>query len=270
MTGGERTPPARRHPGGDGVVGLVFQREEFLERLSNGTADKPELIDEIGASRSTVDRALKQLQLEGLVEKRSGRYGLTLYGRLTLRAYRRVLRETETMRRSKDALRLLPPSAELDPAFFRRGMVLSDGNGETSPAAFIRELLEGAETFRTVTKSPHFELISLAHRRVVEEDMRFELVHSADSVERLNLHYPDVVESALASGNLEMYSLDDVPPFGLLKAARPTGETVVLVLYGPGGAADTVIVNETGLASLRFDEVFRECKAEATKVGLEG
>lgn len=254
--------------GGD-VVRLVFQREEFLERLSDGTADKPELIEAIGVSRSTVDRALKQLQLEGLVERRSGRYGLTLYGRLASRSYRRLVQETETMRRSRGALRRLPPSTELDPVFFGRGTMLSESQGETNPAAFIRELLGQAETFWTVTKSPHFELITLAHRRVVEEDMQFELVHSTDSVERLKLHYPDIVESALGSGNLKLYSLDDIPPFGLIKAARPAGETVLLVLYGPGGAAESVIVNETSLASFRFDEVFRECKADASRVGVD-
>lgn len=251
------------------VVGPLFRREAFLSRLSESPAEKPELIDDLDVSRSTVDRAIKELRTEGLVERREGGFDLTHYGDISLRCYEQFVRGVRTVRRSRESLKHLPPSIEIHPAFFRDGTIVSAREeDEREPAAFLRGLLEDAEELWTVTASPHFELISLAHRQVVEEGMRFNLIHSIDTVERLKLHYPDVLESALRSGNLDLYSSDAVPPFGLMKAATDE-ETVVLVLYGGQGEAETVVVTETCAASNRFDEVFRARRRESSPIELD-
>jgi len=264
--GGGEPPPGES---GADAAGLLFRRETFLDRLAEGPIEKPALVSDLDVSRSTVDRAIKELRIEGLVERRDDGFALTHYGEVSFRCYRQFVRGVHTVRRSRESLQHLPPSIDLPPAFFRGGTILSARDGdEHKPTAFLRDLLADADELWTVTESPHFELISLAHRRVVEEGMRFNLIHSPDTVERLRIHYPDVLESTLRSGYLDLYMSEDVPPFGLIKAIAER-ETVVLVLYGQKGEAETVVITETCTASTRFDEFFRKQRSKSSKIELD-
>lgn len=266
---GSGEPPPSVDESAADAVRLLFRREAFLTRLTEAPAEKPELIDDLDVSRSTVDRAVKELRTEGLVERRDAGFTLTHYGEISLRCYKQFVRGVRTVRRSRASLEQLPPSIDIPPAFFRDGMVLSAREeDDREPGEFLHVLFEEADELWTVTDSPHFEFVSLVHRRVVTEGLRFNLIHSIDMVERLKLHYPDRLESTLRSGNLDLYASDAVPPFGLIKAPGEE-DTVVLILYGEKGEIETVVVTETCAASARFDEVFRALRRESSTVELD-
>lgn len=265
---GSGGPRPTRGSGGD-AVDLLVRREPFLDRLAEAPAEKPALVNDLDVSRSTVDRAIRELRVEGLVERQDDGFALTHYGGVSFRCFRQFVRGVDTVRRSRESLQHLPPSVDLPPAFFRDGTILSArGGDERKPAAFLRDLLANADELWTVTESPHFELISLAQQRVIEEEMRFNLIHSLDTVERLRIHYPDVLESTLRSGYLDLYASEEVPPFGLIKATAEQ-ETVVLVLYGQKGETETVVITETCAAATRFDEFFREQRSDASRIELD-
>lgn len=63
-------------------VDLVADRYEFLTELAEEPARKPEIVDRTDTSRSTVDRAIRELTEADLVERTEGRYVTTTFGRL--------------------------------------------------------------------------------------------------------------------------------------------------------------------------------------------
>jgi hypothetical protein len=85
--------------------------------------------------------------------------------------------------------------------------------------------------------------------------MEFNLIYATDTIDRLQTHYPDIVESALESGNLKLYSLEEPPSSGM-KASRPEGDTLVLVFYSGQSGATMLVANKTVGAVARFDETF--------------
>ncbi len=64
----------------------LFQRQELLEALVGASSTKPELVDRIGVSRSTIDRGISDLVKRDCVEKVDSRFQLTETGRLALEA----------------------------------------------------------------------------------------------------------------------------------------------------------------------------------------
>lgn len=63
---------------------LVFDRLDFLQSLDDDCLDKRELADTLGYSRSTVDRAIRDLRTFGLVLESSCGYATSLKGRYLL------------------------------------------------------------------------------------------------------------------------------------------------------------------------------------------
>ncbi|WP_157532956.1 P-loop NTPase, partial [Haloferax profundi] len=63
---------------------LVFDRFDFLRALDDDSLDKRDLADHLGYSRSTVDRAIRDLTASGLVVERQGSFSTSLKGRYVL------------------------------------------------------------------------------------------------------------------------------------------------------------------------------------------
>ncbi|OYR82810.1 hypothetical protein DJ72_08580, partial [Halorubrum distributum] len=73
------------------LVGVVERRLDFLERLTAGPLRKHELVDAPGHSRSTVNRAIDELEAAGLVAGETDGYRTTRSGRLLAGEYREFL-----------------------------------------------------------------------------------------------------------------------------------------------------------------------------------
>ncbi|WP_096393595.1 tetratricopeptide repeat protein [Halorubrum trapanicum] len=101
------------------LVGVVERRLDFLERLTAGPLRKHELVDALGHSRSTVNRAIDELEAAGLVTGETDGYRTTLSGRLLAGEYREFLTVADDLAAAGDVLDPLGPDADVDPAILR-------------------------------------------------------------------------------------------------------------------------------------------------------
>ena len=69
------------------IVDVLSHREDLVRCLLNRPKSKQELVEELDISRSTVDRATRELESLDLTECSENGYELTLYGRLTTESY---------------------------------------------------------------------------------------------------------------------------------------------------------------------------------------
>lgn len=69
------------------IIEIVQKRTGFFELLSEGINDKRNIEEELGVSRSTVNRTLSELDQLGMVEADNGDLDLTLYGELSYQQY---------------------------------------------------------------------------------------------------------------------------------------------------------------------------------------
>lgn len=87
---------------------VIARRLEFVAALSDGPCQRPELVEELDHSRSTVDRAIAELESAGYVERVTGGYAATGTGRLAAREHRAHLARQESIRSAHPVLAALP------------------------------------------------------------------------------------------------------------------------------------------------------------------
>lgn len=76
--------------GQDPLLELTHKRGYILRAISTDGAEKRDLADELSDSRPTIDRAIRELEADGLVVRVEGKCQLTLLGRLLYERYRDV------------------------------------------------------------------------------------------------------------------------------------------------------------------------------------
>ncbi|MGM0446701.1 MAG: MarR family transcriptional regulator [Methanobacteriota archaeon] len=101
------------------LVGVVERRLDFLERLAAEPLRKHELVDALGHSRSTVNRAIDEMEAAGLVAGETDGYRTTLSGRLLANGYREFLTAADDLAAAGDVLDPLGADADVDPAALR-------------------------------------------------------------------------------------------------------------------------------------------------------
>ncbi|KAB1187215.1 MULTISPECIES: tetratricopeptide repeat protein [Haloferax] len=232
---------------------LVLDRSDFLRTLDGNTLDKRELADQLTYSRSTVDRAVRDLKTSGLVVGRDGGFTLSLKGRYLLTLF--------------DSLREdFGDVLELDP-------VLVEEPGDYPLPV---DALVGADVQFTTGTSPHRPVDLLGERLATTSHGTFVFarVPSRTLVERLtqwiaNGHscrlitsesvvtaiwreFPVFLETIHDSPDCTV-RIGDVSPFSFSYTVGDDGPNLTIVNYDDSGHIQCVVQNtsESGIAWAR-------------------
>jgi DNA-binding MarR family transcriptional regulator len=216
----------------DEVVETVFRRAPVLARLVDGAADKPTLVADLDVSRSTVDRAVRELSVHGLVERRGGRVGVTLAGRLAHEAFETYRSRTGDVLVARSLLSHLEPDSEVDERVLEGATVLKmnpAGPGEptdqtaefTEDVGRLRALVQG------ITNSDGVEAVRDA---VVEEGMVYEPVYGPGIAEFVRDHQLEPVREMAATGRFRAFETGPMP-FGLYLADGDDDVSVSIVVH---------------------------------------
>lgn len=224
----------------EGIIETVSRRVDLLGALRSGPRAKRALVSELSISRSTVDRAVRELESAGLVTRESGTVGLTFAGRLTLSAYEEFYESVAGLRRGKDVLGPIPADASMDPAVFEGATVVrSEPHAPHRPVQELKDYLRDANRIRGVASAVLPEYVTLYSRQIVEEGAEVELVVSEPVLETLVGKYGESLEASLATGRLDLYAIAGTPPFSTIIADRDEPELSVVV-YGDSGVVGLI------------------------------
>lgn len=151
-------------------------RSHFLARLRR-PRQKCELADDLEESRSTIDRALRELEDAGFVERADRGYRTTLTGELALEAYRRYSARLDGLLSARDALDPLPTDAALDGALFEEATVsLPTSCSPHAPVEALESLLADADHARVFATAVIPAYVDIYHEKIVEEGMTADIV----------------------------------------------------------------------------------------------
>lgn len=219
------------------MLDLALARRAYLERLAEQPAWKRDLIDDLGDSRSTVDRAIAALTDAGLVEERDEGFVTTYVGRVLLDTVTEATAVAETAGAAAELARDLPADAPRDHRFFAGGEVI--GTDRFPPAVVvdrITEALAAADRVRGAAVAPNSEqFIEVLYRRsVIEAELRVDLLVPEALVPTLVENYPERLQGSLHSEWLGLHVVDHLPyAFYLMTADDAT--TARLLVHGPHG-----------------------------------
>lgn len=160
------------------IVELLNRRGEILDRLAEDPCDKRTLADELDIPRSTLDRAVRELEAVDLVTYMEGNYNSTPVGERLARRFSTFLEQVAVLLDHKPFFQWMPvEELEFDPRLLAGAELLVPERD--NPYAMIDrhvQLLDDVQHVRGMLPVVGLHAHETAHERVVEHGAEAELV----------------------------------------------------------------------------------------------
>ena len=200
----------------EAVAGVLSKRAALLDTLADESASQRDIRDELGVSRSTVYKSLRELELHDIVSETDGRYSLTVFGRLAWRRHTDSLARLSRLESARRLLAAAPGDEWLPLALFEHGqVVLPDRNDPERPLRRMETLAESASMLRGLSPAGFPRYLEGIHEEVRAGEQTVSLVIEAAAVRQLATGY-EAFDEAISTDGLEIRVADDDLPFGIL------------------------------------------------------
>lgn len=242
-----------------GILGILTKRGDVLKRLSETAAYKRDLAEEMEYSRSTINRAVSELEERDLVRRVEGGYEASVAGRLAVQYLEEFRDGIGDLTAADGVLAPLPADAEITP----EAVAGSDALLAADPAPFrplerVHDALAEADRYRAVLPAlDDSRHVRLLYEHVVTDDRPAELIVSPDLFDTLREEFPRQTAVMAKQEAFRVLVADDLPPFALTLAdtgtsadefASATETTVSMVVFSQSGGVHGVLANETASA----------------------
>lgn len=261
----ERLPATRpdtmTDPRAHELVEVVSRRLDVLATLDE-PKHKRDLVAALDLSRSTLDRAVRELDAHGLVAREDG-YRRTVTGRIALELFQELLADLEATTDAGELLRPLPQDAPMSPAMLRGATVyVAEPPSPTAVLDPLLELYEDAERLRGFSAArSRPEIGDRFYDLLTEEGVQADTVYDASLVEHV-VENDDRYDELLSLESLQLRVHPDLP-YSLVVVTGPDGETAFVVLYDDDASLRGCLVNDSTDACRWAEEVFERYRAEA-------
>ena len=241
-------------------------RDRVLRSLRESPATKPALVSELRTSRSTIDRAIRELIEQGCVAEQDGTYAPTKTGRLALAEHERYRERTRSIRRSSELLNYLPEDAEIAPALLD-GASITIAEPHAPEAATVRgsRLLERATVLKGLAPVATASHVYTINEQLEREELTVEVVAKTEVVDTLSEFVSAPVDALLERESLSLYRTDAELPYALWLMETPTGEHAGITVYESGSVAG-MLVNDADPAVRWARTRYREYRKRAQPV----
>ncbi|WP_435333886.1 helix-turn-helix transcriptional regulator [Haloarchaeobius sp. TZWWS8] len=250
----------------DDVLTVVDRRYDYLAELVDVPRHKRDLIQELGDSRSTVDRATDELMAAGLLTRtEDGRFRTTVAGDVLRRTVDEARETASTIVTARDLLEHAPNDVSFPPSLFRGSEVLiASGPAPLEMVDKVTSTLTSADRLRALSVADHDPraFYDLYERGVVEGELEVEVVFTPAMVERAYDAYPDIMAAAEDSSTVSIYSSESVP-FGLYVVEQDGESTAIVTLYDENQLIQGGIRNSGADAVAWASETFESYREEA-------
>ncbi|WP_435365650.1 hypothetical protein [Haloarchaeobius sp. DYHT-AS-18] len=194
------------------VLSVLNKRNDILTYVVRGMSDRREMAKRATQSKTTVYRALEQLEEAGLVTVEDREYRPTELGRWASTRYSKLSEDmAEVIGHEKLVSDLQLP---LEPDLFRSGKTIH--STKHTPHAANRALVEfvrSTSTVTAVTPTVPRDILDVIGTQVDTDDLSFRLVSSQPAIEALIPEY----EPLLSNDGILVSERDAVPDIGLYR-----------------------------------------------------
>jgi len=214
-------------------IDIISRREDVLDELTRGPLHKRDLVECLDSSRSTVDRAIRELEETPLVERRDGGYVATFAGRLALECYREYRRKTKQIFDAEAALAPLPRDCDL-PLEFVGGAEIRVAT-DPAPYRLLERVLgtvRDADEIRTLLPVLYdSRFIECCYEHTVGEQRPAELVVDEPVVETVREDFSNQLEE---TATCDWFTLrtGPTPSYGLLLTTHGCKMSATVLVFG--------------------------------------
>lgn len=250
----------------DELVSLLARRVAVLEAVLETPRTRPELVEALDISRSTVDRAVRELEGMDLVERQGSTYRASVVGRLAHEEYAELRAELLALEEVAPLLAVLPPDAPLSiDVLHGADVVVAREPAPHVPGSRLPEFIRGAEHLRNLSMAYTNPETSEALADVLAEGGTAEVVIEADLYQYLAEDAAVDTDRLLGADGVTVGVVEALP-FGMIVADRPSGREVCLAVYDSDRTLEGILVNDTEAALAWADRVWERYSTAAEAV----
>ncbi|WP_248910768.1 tetratricopeptide repeat protein [Halocatena marina] len=253
------------------VMQLIAARLDILECIQT-PHNKRDLVAKLPISRSTVDRALRELEMAELIAWTNDGYVTTVPGKQATKQYRSTVESMSDILAAQEVLSELPHDSSISPALCTDATVAyaADAPPYHLPAG-VRDHIVSAQRVRVyipVLATPQF--LDCCQQQVIHDGMTLELLLSSALLETLSAEFPGPLGAISAVDHCTVFRADTAPdsrpPFGLILAETETATSVSVIVYGEHRTIHGTIHNGATDAIQWAEETYVCLRDEATDV----
>ena len=249
----------------------LIQRLDVLERLCQSPAYIRDLVSETGQSRSTINRAINELEDIGLVERGDDGIEPTTAGRLARDRLDTFLTAFDDILAAAAVLDSMPSETSIDPQIVDGcEAILAADPAPYRALERIHDDLVDATSYRAlVPKLEDPRQIRLLYEHVVTAGNPAELVVPPEVFATLREEFPRRMAAMADEGGFSVF-VGSVPPFGLglldgeSSSEKPPTTTAHVVRHNDRGGVYGVLVNDSETAVQWAENQYRAYREEAT------
>ncbi|WP_042662641.1 MULTISPECIES: winged helix-turn-helix domain-containing protein [unclassified Haloferax] len=245
------------------------KRHDILVALATEPQTKPELVESVGPSRSTVDRAVHALQEIRCVTRCDGDYCLTPVGRIALAEHERYVETMDGIASATDVLNALPNDVRIAPEFLS-GADVRVASAHAPESALQPSLSRLDAPGRLVGFAP--VVLSLYTDTltdlVTEHDIDVEIVLRRGTLDSLLEYYRDRFDDAAVAGHFEFHVSDRPVPYALWIKEREESPVAGITVHEHGGVRG-VLMNDEPRAVEWARDTYEHYREEARHVTTE-
>lgn len=245
---------------------LLESRSDVLRLLLDGPTTKAELSDQLEVSRSTIDRAIRDLESVECLTRADGGFVASTTGRLALTEYDRYCERTQTLRDSHAFLSALPDDAPITLDILHDATItIPTSHAPEEALQPSIELLREATTIRGTAPVVLSFYPDLFEECVREDDLTVELILADDVLATLPNMMSDRVGPFVRHENVTLYRAGEPLPYALWVMDTPDGRVAGITAYDAGGVAG-LLVNDSPRAVEWVDAQYEQCRKHAKAV----
>lgn len=247
---------------------ILSNRHRVLELLLEEAHSRPELVDSLGCSRSTVDRAVEELLAIDCIERTApngSQYRGTSLGELMLQTHQEYLDELQHLEEVRPILAELPSEAPLSEQIIRDADVYRSVHSPDVAFRPGQELLQDATKMVGTAPVVYREYFEEFIDRLNQAPLEFEVLMEPSVVETIIQHYQDEFETLTEFDSVRVYQSDRTLPYGLWFMELPSSTAAGITFYNEGGVPGA-IVNDSDEAVEWAIEQYNQFKEGATEI----
>lgn len=247
------------------VLRIAIQRRELLSRLEGESVDKRTLVDSLEQSRSTVDRAVRELEGLRVVQREEEGYRLTAAGRLVLEQYRRSVGAFDSIGEASALLADVPPDAPMSTALLDGADVAEPPpHAPAEPLQDVADLVASAERVRAVMAADRSQqLHSELYSRAFGGGLDGELILTEPLAGFIRDAFPS--EPRDPGDGFDLFTLESIP-YELVLVETATESRVFVFVLDDTTAIRGTIRNDTDAAVEWGETAYRQFRAAATEL----
>lgn len=244
------------------------RRSSILSQLVTAPARKPELVDVLDSSRSTIDRAIDELTAIDCVRKDDGEYIATTAGQLALQTHDQYECVTDAIAATTEFANYLPDDAPLSTDLLDGASItMSSDHAPDQALSPSNELFKRATQMRGLAPVVLSFYPSHIADQLATTDLTVEIVASTDVINTLP-SLPQLGETSLTdTDGLSLYEAGEELPYALWLMDTPESDYAGITAYDAGGVVG-VLINESRAAVEWAEVQYEQYRASATEATL--